>query len=106
MDAPIAVDAVGWIMVLGAPLAVYLVAARYLQKSSRTRFHSLVYGGSVALGAWGAILLIAAAVIPNAMPDLSAYVLLAIPILLACLVFVFRAGRKAFGSADQESRSP
>lgn len=105
MNAPMAV-AVGWILVLGVPLAVYLVAARYLQKSSRTRFHSLVYGGSVALGGLGAIILIAAALIPNAMPGLIAYALLAVPVLLACVVFVIRAGRKAFGSADQESRSP
>lgn len=106
MNEAMAMNAVGWILVLGVPLAAYLVAARYLQKSSRTRFLSLVYGGSVALGGLGAIVLIAAAMIPNAMPDLSAYVLLAIPILLACVVFVFRAGKKAFGSVDQESRSP
>lgn len=97
--------AVGWIIALGVPLAVYIVAARYLQKASRKRLHSLVYGSSVALGGWGAIILIISAVTPNGMPGPIAYALLAIPILLACVVFVFRVGKKALGSADQESRS-
>ncbi len=80
------------------PVLLYLCSAFYLQRVAKGRLQSLVYGGALGFGGLGALVLIVTAFIPDSMPSPVVLALLALPMLLAAVVFSLRAGKKVVES--------